>query len=59
MIRAAHRAKVKKFTFASSGCVYPEHLQHDPSQVLYLTEDLVKPPYDADNLYGWAKLMPS
>ena len=23
----------------------------------YLTEDLVKPPYDADNMYGWAKLM--
>jgi nucleoside-diphosphate-sugar epimerase len=57
MIRAAHRGGVQKFTFASSGCVYPEHLQHDPSQVLYLTEDLVKPPYDADNLYGWAKLM--
>jgi nucleoside-diphosphate-sugar epimerase len=57
MIRAAHRAGVDKFTYASSGCVYPEHLQHDPSQVLYLTEDLVKPPYDADNLYGWAKLM--
>ena len=57
MIRAAHRAGVAKFTFASSGCVYPEHLQHDPSEVLYLTEDLVKPPYDADNLYGWAKLM--
>ena len=23
----------------------------------YLTEDLVGPPYDADNMYGWAKLM--
>jgi nucleoside-diphosphate-sugar epimerase len=22
-----------------------------------LTEDLVGPPYDADNMYGWAKLM--
>jgi UDP-glucose 4-epimerase len=57
MIRAAHRAGVGHFTFASSGCVYPEHLQHDPKEVLFLTEDLVKPPYDADNLYGWAKLM--
>lgn len=57
MIRAAHQGGVQKFTFASSGCVYPEHLQHDPSQILFLTEDLVKPPYDADNLYGWAKLM--
>src|SRR5262249_30070388 len=26
-------------------------------QILYLTEDMVGPPYDADNLYGWAKLM--
>ena len=25
--------------------------------MLYLKEDLVKPPYAADNLYGWAKLM--
>lgn len=57
VIRAAHRAGVAKFVFASSGCVYPEHLQHDPSEELYLTEDLVRPPYDSDNLYGWAKLM--
>jgi nucleoside-diphosphate-sugar epimerase len=27
------------------------------SQKLYLTEDMVGPPYDADNMYGWAKLM--
>src|SRR5439155_677850 len=26
-------------------------------QLLYLTEDMVGPPYDADNMYGWAKLM--
>ena len=25
--------------------------------MLYLTEDMVGPPYDADNMYGWAKLM--
>ncbi len=43
--------------FASSGCVYPNFLQGDVNQEVYLTEDLVKPPYDADNLYGWAKLM--
>jgi len=53
----ARRAGVKKITFASSGCVYPNHLQCDPTQELYLTEDLVKAPHDADNLYGWAKLM--
>jgi len=54
---AAAKAKVDKVVFASSGCVYPNGLQTDPSQVVYLTEDLVGPPYDADNMYGWAKLM--
>ena len=32
-------------------------LQTDTKQKLYLTEDQSGPPYDADNLYGWAKLM--
>lgn len=53
----ALRAKVGKVVYASSGCVYPNHLQSDPDQDLYLTEEMVGPPYDADNLYGWAKLM--
>jgi nucleoside-diphosphate-sugar epimerase len=57
MILEAHKAGVRHFTFASSGCVYPTSLQADPSETLYLTEDLVKPPYESDNLYGWAKLM--
>ena len=54
---ASYNAKVEKVVYASSGCVYPNHLQTDPNQILYLTEDMVGPPYDADNLYGWAKLM--
>lgn len=53
----AHRAGVEKVVFASSGCVYPNFLQSDPEQEVYLTEDTVQPPYDADNMYGWAKLM--
>jgi nucleoside-diphosphate-sugar epimerase len=53
----ALRAGVEKIVFASSGCVYPNNLQTDVKKELYLTEDLVKPPYDADNMYGWAKLM--
>jgi nucleoside-diphosphate-sugar epimerase len=57
VFREALRAGVEKVVYASSGCVYPNHLQTDPKQELYLTEDLVRPPYDADNLYGWAKLM--
>src|SRR5882762_8676652 len=54
---AAATARVDKVVFASSGCVYPNGLQTDPSQTVYLTENLVGPPYDADNMYGWAKLM--
>ena len=57
VFRACHKAGVDKVVYASSGCVYPNHLQTDPGQILYLTEDMVGPPYDADNLYGWAKLM--
>ncbi len=53
----ARRAGVEKVVYASSGCVYPNYLQGDPHRELYLTEDLVRPPYDADNMYGWAKLM--
>jgi nucleoside-diphosphate-sugar epimerase len=57
VFRAAHQAEVKKVVYASSGCVYPNYLQTDPRCELYLKEEQVRPPYDADNLYGWAKLM--
>jgi nucleoside-diphosphate-sugar epimerase len=57
VFRACHQAKVAKVVYASSGCVYPNHIQTDPHEILYLTEDRVGPPYDADNMYGWAKLM--
>ena len=57
VFRAAHENGVEKVVFASSGCVYPNSMQTNPDEEVYLTEDLVKPPYDADNLYGWAKLM--
>ena len=53
----AVKAGVEKVVFASSGCVYPNFLQSDVSKEVYLTEDLTKGPNDADNTYGWAKLM--
>ena len=56
VIQAAHRVGAK-VVFASSGCVYPLHLQRDPSREVRLSEDMVGPPYDADNTYGYAKLM--
>jgi nucleoside-diphosphate-sugar epimerase len=57
LIRAAHAAGVEKFVFASSGCVYPNFIQTNPKEEIYLKEEMVGPPYDADNTYGWAKLM--
>lgn len=57
LVKAAHEATVEKLVFASSGCVYPNHLQQNVGEELYLTEGMVGPPYDADNMYGWAKLM--
>lgn len=57
VFKACSKARVDKVVYASSGCVYPNHLQTNPGQILYLTENMVGPPYDADNLYGWAKLM--
>lgn len=53
----AKKAGVEKIVYASSGCAYPNYIQTDVSKELYLTEDMAGPPCDADNVYGWAKLM--
>lgn len=57
LFNACRKEGVEKVVYASSGCVYPNFRQTNPDEVLYLTEDMVGPPYDADNMYGWAKLM--
>ncbi len=54
---AALKKGIEKVVFASSGCVYPNFLQKNPDRILYLKENMVKPPYDADNMYGWGKLI--
>ena len=53
----AVQAGVQKVVYASSGCVYPNYLQTDTTKEIFLREEDVKPPHDADNMYGWAKLM--
>jgi nucleoside-diphosphate-sugar epimerase len=57
LIKACSEVGIEKFVFASSGCVYPNYIQQDINKELYLKEEMVGPPYDADNMYGWAKLM--
>ena len=57
VFRACLINKVEKIFYASSGCVYPNFLQNNSAKKIFLKETDVKPPYDADNLYGWAKLM--
>ena len=54
---SAYRNGIEKIVFASSGCVYPTSAQMDVSKEIFLHEDMVTPPYEADDLYGWAKLM--
>ena len=51
------KAGVEKIVYASSGCVYPNYMQTDVDKEISLREEDVKPPHDADNMYGWAKLM--
>lgn len=57
VFRAAARCEVRKVLYASSACVYPVSLQQDPARPIALSETMIGPPYDADGMYGWAKLM--
>jgi UDP-glucose 4-epimerase len=54
---ACVRGGVESIIYASSGCVYPSHLQQNPNKVIKLSEGDVGPPFDCDGVYGWAKLM--
>ena len=57
VIDAAYRSECLKFVYASSGCVYPNHIQTHAAGELYLTEDMAGPPFDCDGAYGYAKMM--
>lgn len=57
VFRACHLEGVERVVFASSGCVYPTSRQMNPTEEIFLAEAMVGPPYEADDIYGWAKLM--
>ena len=50
------RPESTEIVYASSGCVYPKRCRAI-RRAVYLAEEMVGPPYNADDLYGWAKLM--
>lgn len=54
MLKAAHDAKVERFLFSSSACVYPQHLQDVPSVVPLKEADAF--PADPEPGYGLEKL---
>lgn len=54
---ACLKQSIQKVIYASSGCVYPKFLQNNATKLILLKETMVKPPYDADSIYGWGKLM--
>ncbi len=56
VFKACADSGVQRVVYASSGCVYPQNLQADPDTVIRLKESDVGPMYDADGMYGWAKL---
>lgn len=53
-LEAARRAKVKRYLFTSSACIYPEHLQ-EKEAALPLAEHMAYPANPQDG-YGWEKL---
>jgi nucleoside-diphosphate-sugar epimerase len=57
VFRACVESGVERIVYASSGCVYPKDLQADPNKIVNLEESQVGPPYNADGIYGWGKLM--
>jgi nucleoside-diphosphate-sugar epimerase len=53
VFRACLKEGIEKVVYASSGCVYPNHLQGNPQEILYLTEDGVGPPTTPTACTGW------
>ena len=56
MVEACVKAGVSRMFFSSSACAYPIHLQETEGETPLLAEDQLLPA-NADQMYGWEKLM--
>lgn len=54
MLEAAREAKIKKFFFPSSACIYPAYRQDSPDQESLKESDAY--PAEPEDGYGWEKL---
>jgi GDP-D-mannose 3',5'-epimerase len=54
MLEAARIARVSRFLYTSSACIYPGYLQNSPDVVPLREQDAY--PADAEDGYGWEKL---
>jgi nucleoside-diphosphate-sugar epimerase len=54
MLEAARRAKVSRYLYTSSACIYPGYLQNTPDVKPLREEDAY--PADPEDGYGWEKL---
>lgn len=53
-LEAGRKARVKRFFYSSSACIYPEHNQQDPENPVCSEESAY--PAAPDSEYGWEKL---
>jgi len=54
VVEEGHRARVRRFFYSSSACIYPEHNQQDPDNPVCSEESAY--PAAPDSEYGWEKL---
>ena len=59
VFKAAHEAGVDRVNYASTACVYPDHLQNQYDSTYLLKEDdaFRNGTANCDRTYGWAKFM--
>jgi len=57
ILQACQAMKVKRLYYSSSACIYPVNLQMREGDAPMLEENLLNYSAEADQMYGWEKLM--